>query len=62
MDTESARAQGCRRISLETGATEAFLPARVLYAKTGFLPCEPFGSYQPSAYNTFMTMSMERAP
>lgn len=56
-----ARAQGYRRVSLETGATEEFLPARVLYAKTGFLPCEPFGSYQTSSYNTFMTMSLERA-
>lgn len=54
-----ARAQGYRRVSLETGATDEFLAARALYASVGFRPCEPFGSYRPSAYNTFMTMRLE---
>ena len=53
-----AREQGYRRISLETGTTEAFAPARALYAATGFAPCEPFGDYAPSQYNTWMTMSL----
>ncbi len=37
-----ARARGCRRVSLETGSTAAFAPARALYASAGFETCEPF--------------------
>jgi hypothetical protein len=29
-----------------------------LYAKFGFTPCSPFGEYQPSEHNTFMTLSL----
>ena len=53
-----ARAHGYRRVSLETGSTDDFLPARALYAGTGFLPCGPFGGYEASLYNTFMTRSL----
>ncbi len=52
---------GYRRVSLETGATHEFAPARALYAKLGFSPCEAFGDYRASPYNTFMTMSLEPA-
>lgn len=34
-----ARAQGLRRVSLETGTTPAFAPARALYEDVGFVPC-----------------------
>ena len=54
-----ARGEGYRRISLETGTTDDFLAARRLYARLGFVPCEVFGSYQPSPYNTFMTMRLD---
>jgi putative acetyltransferase len=37
---------------------EAFAPARALYASAGFEPCGPFGDYQPSPSNTFMTMEL----
>lgn len=50
---------GYRRVSLETGATEEFIPARSLYAKVGFEPCDPFGDYRASPYNTFMTITVE---
>jgi putative acetyltransferase len=50
-----ARTHGYRRISLETGTAEYFLPARRLYEKFGFDYCAPFGDYQPSEHNTFMT-------
>jgi putative acetyltransferase len=39
-----ATARGIRRVSLETGAGEAFEPARALYASAGFVPCGPSGS------------------
>jgi putative acetyltransferase len=34
----------------------AFAPARSLYAKAGFEPCEPFGSYRPSRNSTRITL------
>jgi putative acetyltransferase len=55
-----ARRQGYRRMSLETGTTDEFLPARTLYARTGFTACEPFGDYRTSPYNTFMTRSLQQ--
>lgn len=54
-----ARREGYRRVSLETGATDEFVAARALYANVGFTPCEPFGEYAASPYNTFMTISLD---
>lgn len=51
-----AAGRGVRRISLETGAGEAFAPARALYAGAGFLPCGPFGDYRASKNSAFMTL------
>ncbi|HEV8065128.1 MAG TPA: GNAT family N-acetyltransferase [Acidimicrobiales bacterium] len=48
--------RGYVRVSLETGSMDAFQPARALYAKAGFAPCEPFGEYFPSRNSTFMTL------
>jgi putative acetyltransferase len=53
-----ARQRGYSRLSLETGAMDAFLPARSLYAAAGFEPCEPFGEYHPSRNTTFMTLRL----
>jgi putative acetyltransferase len=52
--TETKR-MGFTRLSLETGATEFFLPARKLYEKFGFDYCGPFADYQPDPYSAFMT-------
>jgi putative acetyltransferase len=56
---EVARARGFRRISLETGTTAAFAPARALYQSAGFVPCGPFADYQPSEDNLFMTLQFD---
>ena len=53
-----ARRMGFRRLSLETGSADFFIPARMLYAKFGFSYCEPFGDYQPSPHNVFMTRAV----
>jgi putative acetyltransferase len=50
-----AKRMGFTRLSLETGATEFFRPARKLYEKFGFNYCEPFADYQPDPYSAFMT-------
>ena len=55
----TARARGYRRVSLETGSTEEFAPARRLYASSGFVPCAPFAEYRSSDWNTFMTLDLE---
>lgn len=51
-----ARARGFRQVSLETGTTAAFAPARALYTSAGFVPCGPFSDYRPSQDNYFMTL------
>ena len=53
-----ARRDGYQRMSLETGTAEFFLPARRLYEKHGFGYCDPFGDYEPSPHNTFMTRAL----
>lgn len=53
-----ARGMGFTRLSLETGSAEFFLPARRLYRKFGFTPCEPFADYRPDPNSTFMTRSL----
>lgn len=56
---EEARALGLSRVSLETGSMEAFAPARRMYARAGFVPCDPFGDYSPSRHSTFMTRALD---
>lgn len=56
-----ARSRGYRRVSLETGTTTAFAPARAMYASAGFVPCGPFADYKPSEHNTFMKMDLDPA-
>jgi putative acetyltransferase len=54
----SARARGYRRVSLETGSTEEFAPARALYATAGFAACGAFADYRSSVWNTFMSLDL----
>ena len=51
-----ARAEGLRRVSLETGTMAEFAPARALYESAGFTACGPFADYRPSDDNCFMTL------
>jgi putative acetyltransferase len=53
-----ARDHGFSRLSLETGSSPAFAPARSLYAQAGFTPCGPFGDYPSDRGNTFMTLAL----
>ncbi len=50
-----AAGRGARRVSLECGAGDAFVPARSLYAAAGFVPCGPLGEYEATPDNVFMT-------
>lgn len=53
-----ARARGYERVSLETGASDEFLPARRLYEAHGFVPCAPFGDYREDRFSLFMTLAL----
>lgn len=55
----TARERGYRRLSLETGAPEAFAPARELYARFGFTECGPFADYVEDPYSVFMTLELQ---
>jgi putative acetyltransferase len=54
-----ARGRGFHRVSLETGTTAAFAPARALYQSAGFVPCGPFAGYAPTDHNLFMTLDLD---
>jgi len=53
-----ARARGYKRLSLETGSSEAFLPAQRLYESFGFSYCGPFGDYKPDPNSVFMMLRL----
>jgi putative acetyltransferase len=56
-----ARARGYRRLSLETGADDAFAPARALYASFGFVLTEPFADYRLDPFSVFMKLDLAKA-
>lgn len=55
---DEARRRSYRRLSLETGSTEGFEPARRLYARFGFKPCVPFADYVEDPFSVFMTREL----
>ena len=52
---EEARARSYSRLSLETGSSDAFAPARSLYERFGFSYCAPFSDYADDPNSVFMT-------
>ncbi|MCF6409868.1 GNAT family N-acetyltransferase [Pseudalkalibacillus salsuginis] len=55
---EEARKRSYRRLSLETGSMDAFIPARRLYENFGFQYCKPFADYMEDPNSMFMTMEL----
>lgn len=53
-----ARVRGYRRLSLETGSAEAFVPALRMYEAHGFQYCLPFGDYVEDPFSRFMTLAL----
>ncbi|HWU75459.1 MAG TPA: GNAT family N-acetyltransferase [Rhodanobacter sp.] len=58
---DEAQRRGYRRLSLETGSAEAFVPAHRLYARFGFVFCTPFGDCVEDPYSVFMTRRLQHA-
>ena len=52
------RERGYRRLSLETGSTEAFVPALAMYEAHGFEYGPPYGDYTEDPFSRFMTLAM----
>ena len=50
-----ARRLDIKRISIETGAGKFFEPARKLFKKCGFEPCEPFAHYKEDINSLYLT-------
>lgn len=53
-----ARQRGYRRLSLETGSMDGFIPSRRLYTAFGFEICLPFADYVEDPYSVFMTRAL----
>lgn len=54
-----ARARGYTRVSLETGTNPPFEAARRLYARHGFVECEPFADYILDPWSVYMTLDLD---
>ncbi|TDK28407.1 GNAT family N-acetyltransferase [Luteimonas aestuarii] len=54
-----AKQRGYTRLSLETGATDYFIPARTLYAAAGFEPCGPFADYEDDPNSAYLTRTLD---
>lgn len=49
---------GLKRLSLETGTPDFFIPAQQLYRKYGFVSCGPFGDYREDPFSAFFTLAL----
>ena len=50
--------RGYKKMSLETGSQDFFIPARNLYKKFKFRYCQPFSDYQEDINSKFMTRNL----
>ena len=48
-----------KRLSIETGASDFFIPARKLFKKTGFIVCEPFAHYKKDINSVYLSMLID---
>ena len=54
-----AKKLNIKKLSLETGAGDFFIPARKLFKKTGFMVCEPFAHYKKDVNSVYLTMLID---
>ena len=52
---EEAKKLKIKRISIETGSGEFFIPARKLFNSCGFKPCPPFAHYNEDVNSLYLT-------
>ena len=52
---DEAKRLNIKRLSIETGASDFFIPARKLFDKCNFKPCEPFAHYKKDINSIYLT-------
>ena len=55
-----AKKLNIKRVSIETGAGKFFEPARKLFKKTDFVPCEPFAHYKKDINSLYLTKLLNK--
>ena len=56
---KEAKKLNIKKLSLETGAGDFFLPARKLFKKIGFQECPPFAHYKPDTNSCYMSIEID---
>ena len=54
-----AKKLNIKRLSIDTGAGDFFIPARKLFKKTGFIVCEPFAHYKKDINSVYLSMLID---
>ena len=50
-----------KRLSIETGASNFFAPARRLFDNCGFVPCAPFAHYKEDVNSLYLTKLLDNS-
>jgi putative acetyltransferase len=58
---EKARLLNIKKISIETGAGNFFIPARKLFDNCGFKPCAPFAHYKEDVNSLYLTKPIDNS-
>ena len=53
-----AKKLNIKKLSIETGSGSFFMPARKLFEKTGFKPCEPFAHYKKDPNSCYFSLNI----
>jgi len=56
---EEAKKLDIKKLSIETGAGDFFIPARKLFNKCNFLPCKPFAHYKLDKNSIYLTKQID---
>jgi len=56
---EEAKKLDVKKLSLETGSGDFFLPARKLFQKVGFEKCSPFAHYKEDTNSCYMSLDLK---
>ena len=55
-----AKKSNVKRISVETGSGDFFVPARKLFKKCGFEPCKPFAHYKEDPNSCYFSLDISK--
>jgi putative acetyltransferase len=58
---DKAKKLKIKRLSIETGAGKFFTPARKLFNKCGFKPCQPFAHYKEDVNSLYLTKLLDNS-